>query len=141
MRIVAFVVSMFFAVFLAAAPATAGRMTATVSLSKQVMVVKVDGQTVGVWRVSTGKKGFTTPRGVYSPKRLAARHFSRKYNNAPMPYSVFFRGGYAVHGTTHVAALGRPASHGCVRLANGNAAKFFRLVQKHGKGTRIIVTA
>jgi lipoprotein-anchoring transpeptidase ErfK/SrfK len=141
MRIVAFVVSMIFAAILAASPAAAGRMTATVSLSKQVMVVKVDGETVAVWRVSTGKRGYATPRGVYSPKRLSAKHFSRKYNNAPMPYAVFFRGGYAVHGTTEVARLGRPASHGCVRLATGNAAKFFRLVQKHGKGSRIVIAA
>lgn len=141
MRFFAILVSMMLGIFLVAAPAQAGRLTATVSISKQVMVVKVDGETIGVWKVSTGKRGFATPRGVYSPKRLSARHFSRKYNNAPMPFAVFFRGGYAVHGTNHVAALGRPASHGCVRLHTANAAKLFRLVQKHGKGTRIIVTA
>jgi lipoprotein-anchoring transpeptidase ErfK/SrfK len=141
MRIVAFLVSMIFAALIAIAPATAGRVTATVSISKQVMVVKVDGETVGVWRVSTGKKGYATPRGVYSPKRMHSRYFSRKYDNAPMHYAVFFRGGYAIHSTNHVAALGRPASHGCVRLAPRNAAKFFALVQQNKRGARIVITA
>jgi hypothetical protein len=59
-------------------------------------------------------------------------HYSRKYHMSPMPHSIFFRGGYAIHGTYAVGALGRPASHGCVRLAPGNAAKLFAMVQKEG---------
>jgi lipoprotein-anchoring transpeptidase ErfK/SrfK len=129
----AFVMSLFF-VF---APAQA-QVSATVSLSKQTMTVKVDGKVVGVWRVSTGKRGYGTPRGTYGVKRMHARYFSRKYNNAPMHYAVFFRGGYAVHATNHVAALGRPASHGCVRLAPGNARTFFALVSKR-RGARISI--
>jgi lipoprotein-anchoring transpeptidase ErfK/SrfK len=66
--------------------------------------------------------------------------YSRKYDNSPMPHSIFFRGGYAVHGTNHVKSLGRPASHGCVRLAPGNARALYNLVRAHGaKNTRIVV--
>jgi lipoprotein-anchoring transpeptidase ErfK/SrfK len=137
MRIASLVFAFVLSLFLAHAPAIA-KVTATVSLSKQTMVVKVDGEIVGVWRVSTGKKGYATPRGTYSAKRLHARYFSRKYDNAPMHYAVFFRGGYAVHATNQVARLGRPASHGCVRLAPGNARKFFALVKQKG-GARISI--
>jgi lipoprotein-anchoring transpeptidase ErfK/SrfK len=67
--------------------------------------------------------------------------YSRKYDMTPMPYSVFFRGGYAIHGTNYVKRLGRPASHGCVRLATGNAKRFYDLVRAHGAGnTRIVLT-
>jgi lipoprotein-anchoring transpeptidase ErfK/SrfK len=65
-------------------------------------------------------------------------HYSRKYDNAPMPHSVFFHYGYAIHATDAVKALGRPASHGCVRLSPANASKLFALVKQHGSGrTRI----
>jgi lipoprotein-anchoring transpeptidase ErfK/SrfK len=66
------------------------------------------------------------------------RYFSKKYNGSPMPYSIFFRGGYAVHGTNAVSQLGRPASHGCVRLRTKNAARLYSLVKRHGG--RIVVT-
>jgi hypothetical protein len=135
MRIASLFIAFVLSFFLAQAPVLA-KVTATVSLSKQTMVVKVDGEVVGVWRVSTGRKGYATPRGAYSAKRLHARYFSRKYDNAPMHFAVFFRGGYAIHATNQVARLGRPASHGCVRLAPGNAKKFFALVKQRG-GARI----
>jgi lipoprotein-anchoring transpeptidase ErfK/SrfK len=93
------------------------------------------------WAVSTGKAGHYTPRGAYRPQRMATMWRSRKYDNAPMPYSVFFTGGYAVHGTNHVKALGRPASHGCVRLQTKNAARFYALIERAGrKNTRIVIT-
>ncbi len=67
--------------------------------------------------------------------------YSRKYDNSPMPYSVFYYGGYAIHGTNYVKRLGRPASHGCIRLQTANAATFYSLVQRHGRAdTRIVVT-
>ncbi len=67
-------------------------------------------------------------------------HYSSKYENAPMPHSVFFRGGYAVHGTDHVRSLGRPVSHGCIRLAPRNAATLYHLIRQHGlRATRIII--
>lgn len=93
-----------------------------------------------MWKVSTGRSGYRTPRGSYKPTRLHRMWHSRKYDNAPMPYSIFFRGGYAIHGTDQIGSLGRPASHGRVRLHPGNAKRLFNLVRAHGRAnTRIIV--
>ncbi len=84
-----------------------------------------------------GRKGYRTPNGVFRPTRLEKNWYSRKYGGA-MPSAVFFHGGYAIHGTSAVRALGRPASHGCIRLHPANAAKLFALVKKHGASqTRI----
>ena len=92
------------------------------------------------WRVSTGRGRYRTPVGHYRPYYLKRRHYSRKYRGAPMPYSIFFRGGYAVHGTNHIRALGRRASHGCIRLHPVHAARLYSLVRRHGKkNTRIII--
>src|SRR5215204_3869854 len=74
-----------------------------------------------------------------SAQRMERMWYSRKYHMSPMPYSLFFRGGYAIHGTNSIRQLGRPASHGCVRLHPGNAAALYRLVQSRG-GARIVVT-
>jgi lipoprotein-anchoring transpeptidase ErfK/SrfK len=112
-----------------------------VDISSQSMNVRVNGWNYGSWRVSTGREGYYTPTGSYSVKRMARMHYSRKYDNAPMPHSVFFHGGFAIHATSSVSRLGRPASHGCVRLAPGNAAALYALVQKHGpRRTRITLT-
>jgi lipoprotein-anchoring transpeptidase ErfK/SrfK len=112
-----------------------------VDISSQSMNVRVNGWSYGNWRVSTGREGFYTPRGSFSVKRLARIHYSKKYDNAPMPHSVFFHGGFAIHATNSVSRLGRPASHGCVRLAPGNAAALYALVQQYGpRRTRITLT-
>ncbi|MFC5396561.1 L,D-transpeptidase [Bosea vestrisii] len=104
--------------------------------AQRMSVATSDGETYN-WAISSGRKGFRSPNGVYRPTRLERSWYSRKYGGA-MPYAVFFRGGYAIHGTTAVGALGRPASHGCIRLHPANAAKLFALVKKHGAGsTRI----
>jgi lipoprotein-anchoring transpeptidase ErfK/SrfK len=130
---------------IAAAPEKPG-ISATVSLSAQRMYVVVIDE-MGLrksyaWKVSTGKEGFDTPTGAWNPTRLSIDHKSKTYDNAPMPFAVFFTGGYAVHATEAVAKLGAPASHGCVRLALENAARFFELVKTHGaENTRIVVTA
>ncbi|MGW9330712.1 L,D-transpeptidase [Bosea sp. NPDC055594] len=108
-----------------------------IDLATQRMTVKTSDGEVHNWAISSGRKGFRSPNGVYRPTRLERSWYSRKYGGA-MPHSVFFRGGYAIHGTTAVGALGRPASHGCIRLHPANAAKLFALVKKHGAGaTRI----
>lgn len=117
-------------------------ISATVSLSTQRMyVVVIDKfglKRTYAWKVSTGKEGFDTPTGAFKPTVLSIDHRSRTYDNAPMPYAVFFTGGYAVHATDAVARLGRPASHGCVRLALENAATFFGLVESYGmRNTKI----
>ena len=125
----------------AAGPAAAGTVTARIDLSSQTMYVSVEGRAVYSWPVSTARKGYVTPTGIYRPTRLHRMWRSRKYDNAPMPYSIFFRGGYAIHGTTAIRSLGRPASHGCVRLAPANAATLFKLVNTHGAAnTKIVIT-
>ena len=121
------------------------KIVATVSLSDQKMYVAVTdnrGQTKKfVWDVSTGASGFETPTGKFTPTWLSKDHKSKQYEDAPMPFAVFFNEGIAVHGTQAISQLGKPASHGCVRLAPENAAKFFDLVQTYGKfSTKIVVT-
>lgn len=121
------------------------KIVATVSLSDQKMYVAVTdnrGQTTNyVWDVSTGRDGFETPTGKFTPTWLSKDHKSKQYEDAPMPNAVFFKEGIAVHGTQAISQLGKPASHGCVRLAPENAATFFDLVETYGKfSTRIVVT-
>ncbi len=116
------------------------RVDVRIDLTAQRMNVSVDGVPRHSWPISSGRRGFRTPTGSYRPTVLRRMHYSSKYNNAPMPFSIFFRGGYAIHGTTEVQMLGRPASHGCVRLAPSNARMLFELVQARGAGqTRIRV--
>jgi lipoprotein-anchoring transpeptidase ErfK/SrfK len=123
------------------APASPPAVQVHIDISSQSMSVRANGGYYATWRVSTARSGYYTPRGSYSVKRLAKMHYSRKYDNAPMPNSVFFHGGYAIHGTGQIRALGRPASHGCVRLHPSNAAALYSLVQRYGAGrTRITLT-
>ena len=115
-------------------------VVAKIDVSSQTMSVSVNGFPYAYWRVSTARKGYYTPRGNFGVTRMAQIYYSKKYDNAPMPNSIFFRGGYAVHGTGHIRSLGRPASHGCVRLAPANAAKLYALAIKYGpRRTRIMV--
>jgi hypothetical protein len=109
-----------------------------VDKSAQRMTVEVDGKVAHVWAVSTARSGYSTPSGTYRPLRLHRMWYSQKYDLSPMPHAIFFSGGYAIHGTSAVRQLGRPASHGCVRLAPGHAAQLYALVQAHGmSATRI----
>ena len=111
-----------------------------IDISSQSMSVKVNGWPYGRWKVSTARSGYYTPRGTFRVQRTAKVYYSRKYDNSPMPNSVFFKGGYAIHGSYYVRSLGRPASHGCVRLLPANAARLYNLVQKYGsKSTRITI--
>jgi lipoprotein-anchoring transpeptidase ErfK/SrfK len=131
---------MIVAALLWTAPPAFANLTATIDLSSQRMTVMVDGWRYASWPVSTGRGGYRTPTGSYRPQLLKRMHYSRKWDNSPMPHSIFFRGGYAIHGTGYIKSLGRPASHGCVRLHPSHAAKLYRLVQNHGYGgTRIII--
>jgi lipoprotein-anchoring transpeptidase ErfK/SrfK len=109
--------------------------------SSQQMTVTVNGGRQYSWPISTGRTGFGTPNGRFRPQRLARTYFSRKYYNSPMPHSIFFHGGFAIHGSYEIRSLGGPASHGCVRLHPRNAATLFSLVQQHGSAsTQIVVT-
>ena len=84
------------------------------------------------WAVSTGRPGHRTPTGVYHPQRMYLMTYSSKYDDAPMPHAIFFSGGYAIHGTYSTAQLGGVASHGCIRLAPGNAAALYEMVKREG---------
>lgn len=118
----------------------ANKIVAVVSLSRQVMDVSVDGRPTFAWKVSTGDRAHVTPTGSFKPTRMHEMWYSKKYDNAPMPHSVFFSGGYAVHATYAVKRLGHPASHGCVRLHPDDAADFYQLVETFGPAnTRILI--
>lgn len=111
-----------------------------VDRASQKMYVAVDGAARYTWRVSTARRGYITPPGTYHPEMLARTWFSKKYDNSPMPHSIFFHKGYAIHGTYEISHLGRPVSHGCVRLDPANAATLFSLVQREGmQHTTIVV--
>jgi lipoprotein-anchoring transpeptidase ErfK/SrfK len=122
-------------------PASAASLVAHVDVSSQTMTVTNGGRVVHVWRVSTARSGYSTPRGSFRPQRMSPMWYSRKYDNSPMPYSVFFRGGYAIHGTGAVKRLGTPASHGCVRLHTSNAATLYSMIKQVGaRNARIVIT-
>jgi lipoprotein-anchoring transpeptidase ErfK/SrfK len=125
----------------AASTASAAALVASVDIATQTMVVTKHGKVIHTWKVSTARSGYVTPPGEWRPYRMHTMWHSRKYEMAPMPFAVFYNGGYAVHGTTAESRLGTPASHGCVRLATPNAEAFYSLVKEVGPGnTRIIVT-
>lgn len=121
--------------------ASAASLEARVSIPDQTMTVTRYGKVVHTWKVSTARSGYKTPSGEWRPYRMHVMWRSIKYDNAPMPYAVFYDGGYAIHGTTAVGRLGSPASHGCVRLLTENAETFYRMVKEVGPGnTRVIVS-
>ncbi|MDV4162491.1 L,D-transpeptidase [Rhizobium leguminosarum] len=121
--------------------AQAATLVANISIGKQMMTVSENGFVKYRWKVSTARNGYVTPTGSWSAKWLSRDHRSRKYDNAPMPFAVFFNGGYAVHATFDLKRLGRPASHGCVRLHPDNAAQFFSLARQAGlANTRVVIT-
>lgn len=132
------------AALLTSMPGTAAAravLVARVDLSSQTMTVSRNGRVVDRWKVSTGVKGYRTPTGSYKPTRMYRMWYSRKYDYTPMPHSIFFRGGYAIHGTEAIRRLGTPASHGCVRLHPRNAAALYAMVKRAGRGhTSIVIT-
>jgi lipoprotein-anchoring transpeptidase ErfK/SrfK len=129
------------AIAVAATSATRAAIVITVDKSSQQMAVSVDGVPRYSWSVSTGRAGYGTPSGTYHPQRLEKSWFSREYYNSPMPHSIFFHGGYAIHGSYEINRLGGPASHGCIRLHPSNAATLFSLVASEGMGATTIVVS
>ena len=113
----------------------------SVNKNTQQMSVSVDGVPRYRFAVSTGRAGYGTPNGTYHPQRLAASWFSKLYYNSPMPHSIFFHGGYAIHGSYEINRLGGPASHGCIRLHPANAATLYTLVKSEGMGSTTIVVS
>lgn len=126
-------------VLLYCAPAHA-EIVVMVDKTAQRLTVAVDGFQRYQWPVSTARWGYRTPNGSYRPQWLARKWYSRQYDWSPMPYSIFFNGGYAIHGSYEISRLGSPASHGCIRLHPENAAVLFALVKANMKDTRIVVT-
>ena len=113
--------------------AFAAKVVAKIDISDQKMRVYINGIRRHSWKVSTARRGYRTPIGSWHPTRTHKMWYSRKYHMSPMPYSIFFLGGYAVHGTNAVKRLGKPASHGCIRLHTKNAKRLYSLVQKYGR--------
>jgi hypothetical protein len=131
--------------FLAAALLSAqaqARVLITVDKSAQQMIVVVDGVERWVWPVSTGMRGYATPSGTFTAFRMEAEHYSKEFDDAPMPHSIFFtKRGHAIHGYLDTRRLGTAASHGCVRLAPANATKLYALVEREGvTNATVIIT-
>jgi lipoprotein-anchoring transpeptidase ErfK/SrfK len=128
------------ATFVQPITASAASLVARVNISTQTMTVTHGGVVKYRWKVSTARAGKVTPTGVWTAKFLSKNHRSSRYHGAPMPYSIFYNGNYAVHGTNQVDRLGRPASAGCVRLDPKNAAVLYSLAQREGlKNVTIVV--
>ena len=109
--------------------------------SKQRMTVLVDGAQLYQWPVSTGAPGYSTPSGTHTASSMNEIWYSKQWDNAPMPHAVFFtKEGHAIHGTKEVRRLGKPASHGCVRLSPQNAATLYALVEENGlENTQVVL--
>ena len=138
--------NLFYAYFLIVLIAGADQAIAAVLIkvdkSTQQMSVSVDGEERHSWPVSTGLPRYATPKGSYTPFRLEEDHFSKEWDDAPMPHSIFFTSrGHAIHGSDATGRLGSPASHGCIRLSRENAATLFDLVKEQGLGnTKVVVS-
>ncbi len=117
------------------------QIVVNIDKSTQEMTVFIDGVETYNWKVSTGRPGFATPSGTYTATSMNKIWYSKEWDNAPMPHAVFFmKDGHAIHGTTEVKNLGKPASHGCVRLAPENAAILYDLVKENGlKNTQVVL--
>jgi hypothetical protein len=124
---------------LGALPAAA-KLLIQINKSTQRMTVSQDGQLLYVWAVSTGRNGLNTPSGSFRPFRMDIDHYSERYDNAPMPHSIFFtRGGDAIHGTYEEKWLGNAVSHGCVRLSRRHAAILWGLVKREKMANTTVV--
>lgn len=120
--------------------ALAERIVAHVSITSQEMKVYHEGRLIYTWPVSTAKAGKITPPGTFVPEVLSKYHRSKRYNGAPMPFAIFYDGNYAIHGTDQIKRLGKPASHGCVRLDPKNAKILFEMVKAEGMdNTRVVI--
>jgi lipoprotein-anchoring transpeptidase ErfK/SrfK len=132
------------AAILASAASASGRAELVISIDKsaQQMTVTHDGALLFTWPVSTGRFGYDTPSGSFRPSSMEKEHFSKEWDDAPMPNSIFFTPeGHAIHGTLETRRLGTAVSHGCIRLSRKNAAALYDLVAAEGlESTEIVVT-
>src|SRR6202521_5198899 len=128
-----FLVALAGLVLFAATGAAQAKIAITVDKDNQMMTVAVDGVTRYHWPVSTGNPSHETPNGSFRTFRMEEDHFSKEFDDAPMPHSIFFtREGHAIHGTGSEGQLGAPVSHGCVRLSRANASTLYALVEQDG---------
>ncbi len=118
--------------------ANAAAVVAKVDLSSQKMNVFVNGKKKYSWSIASGKRGWRTPTGSFTPITTYRARYVKRWNMT-LPYAVVLTsGGIAVHGSN--GPMGSPRSHGCIRLSVANAAKFYGLVGKYGKwGTKVTV--
>jgi L,D-transpeptidase-like protein len=130
------------AAFLVTAGSAQANVLISIDKSSQHMTVSVDGVKRHSWPVSTGRSGYATPSGNYTPFRMEEDHYSKEWDDAPMPHSIFFTPkGHAIHGSYEVKRLGSAASHGCVRLSPKNAETLFALVKSEGmNNTKVVLT-
>jgi hypothetical protein len=123
----------FTALLLFANGAAQAKIAITIDKNAQQMTVAVDGVQRYQWPVSTGIPSRETPNGTFQTFRMEEDHYSKEFDDAPMPHSIFFtKIGHAIHGTDSENRLGTPASHGCVRLSRAHAATLYAMVQKDG---------
>ena len=116
-----------------AAGTAQAKVSITIDKDAQMMTVAVDGTERYHWPVSSGIPSRETPNGTFRAFRMEAEHYSKEFDDAPMPHSIFFtKIGHAIHGTESEGRLGTPASHGCVRLSRANATTLYALVQQQG---------
>ena len=127
-----------------AGAAGAKKVAVLVNIDKtnQIMTVSLDGVETYQWRVSTGRAGYSTPSGTYTATSMNKIWYSKQWDSAPMPHSIFFmKDGHAIHGSLDVRNLGQPVSHGCVRISPKNAATLYALVKQNGlENTQVVVT-
>jgi lipoprotein-anchoring transpeptidase ErfK/SrfK len=118
------------------------KVLVTIDKGSQEMTVFVGGVEKYDWPVSTGRPGYVTPSGTYTPGSMNKVWYSKQWDNAPMPNAIFFtKKGHAIHGTNEVKYLGTPASHGCVRLAPKNAKTLYDLVKETGlENTQVVLS-
>jgi lipoprotein-anchoring transpeptidase ErfK/SrfK len=119
-------------------PVQAAQLEARIDLSDQEMTVVFEGQAIHHWPVSTARAGKFTPTGLFHVQVMKRMHYSTLYDNAPMPFSIFFSGNFAIHGTTQVDRLGNPASAGCIRLHPENAEALYNLIRQVGRAQTLI---
>jgi lipoprotein-anchoring transpeptidase ErfK/SrfK len=121
---------------------TGSAVLINIDKTKQKMTVFIDGIEKYDWPVSTGRAGYSTPSGTYTPTSMNEVWYSKQWDNSPMPHSIFFmKDGHAIHGSYEVKTLGKPVSHGCVRISPQNAATLYALVGKNGlENTQVVLT-
>jgi lipoprotein-anchoring transpeptidase ErfK/SrfK len=121
---------------------TGSAILININKAKQKMTVFVDGIQKYDWPVSTGRAGYSTPSGTYTATSMNEIWYSKEWDNSPMPHSIFFiKDGHAVHGSYEVKNLGKPVSHGCVRISPENATTLYALVKANGlANTHVVLT-